>query len=267
MRTTSLLLLMGLLLTFAACKQQSNTTETSSKNSTEPVNRDSIRQVYETLIKSKANLLPAAQIVEVGKIRPVDEGPSDTVFFVYREAMLQTIAQKNEFKLLEIVDDNVQVDVGGNRGIAAFVENWKLHTQKDSSALWAILKNVLEQGGAFSADRQRFTAPYYTATFPDAYDANTFGVITGEGVRVRAQPNLNSQILKTISYDVLPVLDWSGQPETIGNETHPWVKIKLNDGKEGYVYGKFIGSPLGYRAIFTRQPNGSWLMTAFNEGD
>lgn len=267
MRTTFLLFLIGSLLAFAACKQQSNSAETSSKNSTEPLNRDSIRQVYETLIKSKTNLLPAAQIVEIGKIRPVDEGPSDTVFFVYREALLQTIAQKNEFRLLEMVDDNVQVGFGGDRGIATFVETWKLHTQKDSSELWSTLKNVLEQGGAFSADRQIFTAPYYAATFPDAYDANTFGVITGEGVRVRAQPNLNSQILKTISYDVLPVLDWSGKPETIGSETHPWVKVKLNDGKEGYVYGKFVGSPLDYRAVFKRQANGSWLMTFFGKGD
>ncbi|MDX1940832.1 MAG: SH3 domain-containing protein [Saprospiraceae bacterium] len=250
-----------------ACNKKSDAVDTAAKDTTQPLNRDSIRQVYESLMKASTNALPLRQIVEPGRLRPVDEGPSDTIFFVFREAMLKTIEQRNEFQLLEMIHHNVEDGFGGDGGIASFVEGWKLHTQQDSSALWQTLKETLLMGGTFSADRQIFTAPYYVATFPDAYEANAFGVIIGEGVRARAAPGLNSQVLKTISYAVLPVLDWSGEQATIDGETHPWVKVKLSDTQEGYVFGKFIRSPLSYSAIFKRQPNGSWLMTSFASGD
>ncbi len=267
MRTILYILTATMMLAIAACGNKNSAPDADAKNTTQPLNRDSIRQVYESLMQNRANALPPTQVIETGRLRPVDEGPGDTIFFVFREEILKAIAQHDEFRLLQMVDDNVQTGFDGQSGVAAFVETWKLHTQKDSSELWQLLTNILNMGGAFSTDRQTFTAPYYAATFPDAYDANIFGVITGEGVRVRAQPHLNSQILKTISYEVLPVLNWSGESATIDGETHPWVKVKLNDSKEGYVFGKFIASPLGYRATFTRQTNGSWLMTALAKGD
>ncbi|MBK7871282.1 MAG: SH3 domain-containing protein [Saprospiraceae bacterium] len=256
-----------LVLLLMACNKKSDSVDTAEKNTTQPLNRDSIRQVYESLIKTKKNLLPAAQIVETGRLRPVDEGPSDTVFFVFREEMLKVIEQRNEFRLLEMVHHNIHNGFGGDGGIAGFVEGWKLDTQQDSSALWQTLKDVLLTGGTFSPDRQTFTAPYYIATFPNAYESDVFGVIIGEGVRVRAAPGLNTQVLKTISYAVLPVLDWKGEEATIDGETHPWIKVKLTDNQEGYVFGKFIRSPQDYSAIFTRQANGSWLMTSFGSGD
>ncbi len=253
----------SLLLFVMACGKKDALAELPDPRITTPLNRDSINQVYARRMQAHTNALPLRQIVEPGRLRPVDEGPTDTVFFVYREAMLEAIAQRNEFRLLEMLDSKIQTrPPADSRSLATFVTHWQLDKQKDSTALWNILQHVLQSGGIFSADRLLFTAPYYCATFPDTYDANVFGAIIGEGVRVRAAPDANAQILKTVSYDVVQILETSEQQSTISGETWPWRKVRLSDGKEGYVFGKFIGTPQDYRATFQRQPNGSWLMTA-----
>lgn len=253
---------------FFACNNNSKSEQTIATKTTPIVNRDSVRRTYEALLKSKPKLLPAKQIIEPGKIYPVDEGQTDTAFYVFREGLLQILAEKNEFKLIELLGDSIENGFGGNPfGVAAFVEKWKLDVNKDSSQVWQILKNVITQGGVFDQSRDNFVAPYYTATFPDTYDASTVGVLTGEGVRVRAGTNVNSEILKTISYDILPVIDWQAKEDMVDGEADYWVKVRYADKKEGFIYGKFIGSPYDYRAIFAKQPNGSWLLAALVSGD
>lgn len=247
-----------------ACNSNSNPSDATA--APKPLDRDSLGRVYRQIMQAEPELMPASQIIEVGKLYPVDAGQTDTSFFVFRENLLRIIEQRNEFKLLEAVAQNVASDAPGENTLAAFVEYWKLDSQKDNSELWLVLENILTQGGAFNADRQQFTAPFYVATFPGSYEAEVFGAITGEGVRMRETPDLNSRILKTISYDIVQVLEYSDKTETISGETHPWVKVKLTDGKEGFIYGKYVGRPNDRAAVFTRQPGERWLLTALRAG-
>lgn len=261
MRQLSILLSI-LVINLLACNQSADTGQGDESSHLRPLNRDSLRQVYERVVKDRTNLMPKQQIVEPGKIYPVDEGLTDTGFFVFREYLLKIIEQRDEIKLLEMVAQNVKGKAPGDDNLAAFVEYWQLDAKKDDSELWSVLPSILSGGGIFDANRQKFTAPYYVATFPDNYEKEIFGVITGEGVRVRAATNLNSQILKTISYDIVQILGQSAEKETIGSDTYPWVKVKLSDGKEGYVYGKYIGTPTDLSATFTRKSGARWLLTA-----
>lgn len=259
-----LLFLIGLL----ACNNDRKATEkAASKAANRVINQDSIRQLYTSLIKNRTDSMRMQRIIEPGKLYPVDEGPTDTAFFVFRAGLKQIVQQHDKFRLMEVVDENIQSEFGAPTGVTAFIEKWNLASPKDTSAIWSTLENVLSQGGTFDKDKKTFMAPYYVATFPDTYDANTVGIILGQGVRVRADTNLNSQILKTISYDILPVLDWQVKEDTIDGVSDYWVKVKLSDKQEGYVFGKYVGSPFDYRAVFTRQPNGAWHMTALVNGD
>ncbi len=259
--------LLFIICTFLLLACNSNNANDTNTGMPEPLNRDSLRQVYEQIVFHGPDLLPAEQIVEVGKLYPIDAGQTDTSFFVFRDHLFGIIAQKNKFGLLELVAEDVKSDAPDENTLAAFVEYWKLDSQQGNSELWQVLENTLAQGGGFSADRQRFTAPYYVATFPDSYEAEIFGAITGEGVRMRETPDLNSRILKTISYDIVQVLEYSDKTETISGETHPWVKVKLADGKEGFVYGKYLGRPNDRAAVFTRQPGERWLLTTLQKGN
>lgn len=260
-----LLLFMLMLL---SCNKSAKVAEkAANKAADQPLNQDSIRQLYTNLIKNRRDSMQTSQIVEPGKLYPVDEGPKDTFFYVFREGLYDIIEKRDKFRLLEIVDENVQSEFGAPTGVAPFVEKWNLDSVKDSSAIWETLLNILNTGGTFDKDKKTFLAPYYTATFPDTYDANTVGIIIGAGVRVRAATDLNSQILKTISYDILPVLNWEVKKDTIDGVADQWVQVKLSDKQTGYIFGKFVGSPYDYRVVFTRQPNGAWHLTALVKGD
>ncbi len=245
---------------FFSCNKNADNNGNSA-NTPPPLNRDSLQQVYEQIVFHGPDLMPTEQIIEAGKLYPVDAGQKDTSFFVFRDHLFGMIAQRDELGLLEHVAEDVISDAEGENTLAAFVEYWQLDTQKDSSELWLVLENTLEQGGTFSNDNQQFIAPYSVSTFPENYEPEIFGAITGEGVRVREAPSLNSRILNTISYDIVQVLEYTEQTETIGRETHPWVKIKLPDDEEGFVYGKYVGRPSDTRAVFTRQPGNRWLLT------
>ncbi len=65
-------------------------------------------------------------------------------------------------------------------------------------------------------------------------------LITGAGVRVRAEPSAKSaEIMKLHFGDVLEQLDKSAKPETIGKKQDHWYKLRLPNGSSGWVFGGF----------------------------
>lgn len=234
-----------------------------------PSNMDSLRAQYLAFMQASANPMPLKQVLEIGKLNPVDEGPIDTLFFLFRENLKNTIRQKNVFGLLDAVDENIKNGFGDDNGFAAFVTQWALDKPETAadSKLWQILAEVLDLGGVFRDNQRTFLANYVSATWPPDYDGYEYGSIIGSGVRLRSAPNLQSRTIISVSYDVVKILERTEKEETIGGETFPWVKLALLDGKEGFVYGKFLGSPVGYRAGFERKANGKWQMVFLLAGD
>lgn len=233
------------------------------------LNPDSIRQLYQQLLAARTDTLPVSQVREAGKLYPVDEAPRDTHFFIFREQLQDAVQGRNLFHLMDVIHPQIKVDFGDGSGVADFVTTWQLDTPEKAgrSPVWGILENVLSQGGVFTDGGSLFTAPYIFATWPQDFDAYEYVAITGSGVRVRSAPSLQSQTLTMVSYDIVKRLDTTTMEETIGGETHPWVKIQLPDEREGYVYGKYVHSPIGYRAAFEKQPSNKWLMTFLLAGD
>jgi hypothetical protein len=266
MKRITFLLLMGFLW---SCQSSDANQEEPTNVTIDHTNRDSIRQVYAKRMAERTKSFPAKQVLEVGKINPVDEAPLDTTFFLLREDLREAVEQRDIFFVLSIVDENVKCSFGAEEGMSGFVQMWGLDTPEKTknSPLWAVLEKLLEQGGAFSANGNRFTMPYLFATFPDDYDAFEYGAVLGSGVRMREMPNLNSKIAKVVSYDILKIIEKTAEESTIGGETHPWIKVELLDGTAGYIYGKFVGSPIDFRAIFERTPTEGWKMTVLVAGD
>lgn len=198
---------------------------------------------------------PAA--AQVGKLYPVDEAAKDPSFFTFRASLLRAIQKRDTVFLLNIVDPNIQNSFGGDGGIAEFKKMWR--PERADSEVWTELLTALALGGRFE-NPQTFMAPYVFSNFPEQFDVFEHGAIIGEGVRVRKAANTNSQILATLSFDILKVTAWPT------NEKSGWVAVELANGEKGYVAPEFIRSPVAYRAIFQKQ-NGKWIMTAFVAGD
>lgn len=250
----------------AAPSEARETAESTAMVNT-PGKPDAQRELYNELLAAKRDTLPARQIQEAGKLYPVDEALTDTGFFIFREQFLHAIRKKELFALMDVIHPDIKVDFGGAGGVADFVKTWELDSPEKAanSPVWDILEKVLENGGSFR-DGQ-FVAPYVFSTWPDDYDAFTYWAITGSGVRLRSAPSLQSSTITMVSYDIVKMLEITQKKETIGGETHPWIKVETADGKQGYVYGKYAATSISYRTSFERRPSGKWLMNFLVAGD
>lgn len=264
-----------LLLLLSACGSKSDTSsDQAAVSEIEPArlsksNADSLRAVFQSFYEQRKDWYPSKFIIEAGKLNPVDEALKDTSFFIFRETLLKAIRQKDAFGLLEKTSQNIKYSFGEDGGLAGFVQLWELDSPEgiERSLIWDKLENVLTKGGSFGDGGKTFTAPYHYGLFPDEYDAFTHGVVIGTGVRMRTAPDLRAPVVKSVSYEIIEIVGETATFETIGGEEYPWVQVKLLDGREGYIWGKFIGSPIDFRAGFSEQADGSWLMHFFVAGD
>jgi hypothetical protein len=260
-RITPLLFALFLL---TACDSGSTNSESATTEAAKPtLSPDSLRQLYQAYQALQVDPMPTQQRLEQGKLYPVDEAPLDTAFFVFRQQLLDKIDEKDVFGLLDAVAEDVEVDGAKTQGMAGFVSHFQLDSKTpDTLAIWDVLGRTLREGGAFSDKGKRFEAPYYIATWPASeYPPEQYVTITGTGVRMRNSPGLNGQILTTLSYNPIVKLVSYEAEEEIGGALHPWVQIALENGTKGYVFGQFVGSPLGPKLTFARTAN-RWQLVA-----
>ncbi|MGE0527745.1 MAG: SH3 domain-containing protein [Bdellovibrionales bacterium] len=187
---------------------------------------------------------------------PVDEASKDPSFAAFRTELQEIVENKDHKALLERVSENIEFSFGEDAGKENFIRAWELSDEKAAgSMLWAELDKVLSLGGAFMANGH-FEAPYVSSSWPAELDAFDHVAVIGSRVRVRAQPNANSEILYVASYEILKA--------EYAND--PWIKVVTPDGQTGYMWSKYLRWPLDYRAHFTKV-DGRWLMNVFIAGD
>lgn len=193
---------------------------------------------------------------QVGKLLPVDEAAKDPEFYAFRAQLQAAVARHDAEAVLAAVDPNIRNTFGDDNGIDAFRRRWKLPA---GDRLWDELGTVLAFGGAFR-DGGSFTAPYVFARWPEQHDSFGHVAVLGQGVRVRSEPNLKGRILTALSFDIVPLA-----PPYAGEDSE-WTRIKLRDGRTGYVSSRYVRLPVDYRALFNKV-DGRWRMTAFIAGD
>lgn len=266
---TYLAALFAAALLLAGCGNDSSQQDSdNAETTTQPtLSRDSMRILYRQFLAERTDSMKTYQPKGEGHLYPVDEAPLDTGFYVFREQLRRAIERKEVFALLDATAKDISVSFGEESGFDDFVSLWGLDSkQPDTLRIWALLGRLLSEGGTFSDNRTAFTAPYYFSTWPSQYEPFDYGAICGAGVRLRDKPSLNSRILKTISYDIVTILEES-QEEEIGGETYPWVRVELLSGTQGYVFGKFVGDPVGYRVGFEKKEGDRWRMSFLLAGD
>lgn len=188
---------------------------------------------------------------------PVDEAAKQPDFFTFRAQLQIAVAKRDKAAVLAVVSKTVQNGYGDDNGINHFKKNWAI--DKPNSELWETLGTVLALGGGFQSDGS-FAAPYVASSWPDAAGDGFENVaIIGNKVNVRKAPKADSEVLQTLSYEVVPL-------DTNDHGNDQWVAIKLPNGKKGYVSRSFTRSPVDYRASFEKV-DGRWQMTSLVAGD
>ena len=183
---------------------------------------------------------------------PRDEcGPE---FAAFRAQLLDIIARRDAARLLEHLDPQIEFSFGGDGpGRDAFAVQWGLATP-ETSALWTTLAEALLLGCARSENGE-VAAPYLFVRFPQQVDVFSGGV---------ARPGARLYSAAGAEEDGVPIA-WQVVTETENRGTG-WTRVRLADGRSGFIPDEMLLSPIGWRAIFA-QRGGRWLMTAFIAGD
>lgn len=83
--------------------------------------------------------------------------------------------------------------------------------------------------------------------------------ISTDKVRVREDPDPKSKIITELSKDMkVEVIKDAEKYESIGSHLATWGKVKLDDGREGYVYGAFLRAPGEPDVVAIREKAEEW---------
>ena len=213
-------------------------------------------------------LLPATLLVAAvetqgppaaGGRRPLpfaDEASRCPGFQDFREHLNETVRHKDANALLAIVHPDIRFSFGPENGRDAFRQRW-IEGSQDGD-VWLELEQLVRLGGRCEEGRS-FVTPYVFADWPEDLDAFEHGAVTGTRVRLREAPGLAAPVLSWLDYEIVRVSDW-------GDGTSPWVAVATFDGRKGFAARRYVRSPVGIRAYFTRD-GGAWRMTLFVQGD
>ena len=97
-------------------------------------------------------------------------------------------------------------------------------------------------------------------------------VVIGKNVSVRSQPQKNSAVVALLSNEVVEVdhqITAQQVAETTVSESNHhinnWTPVILPQGRQGYVYNRFVYSPSEYQAVFGKI-QGQWRLLAMPGG-
>jgi hypothetical protein len=199
-------------------------------------------------------LLALAAALGPARLPPVDQCISDRSFVEYRTRLRQAIDRRDAKALLPLVADDVHASLGGHVGKKDFIELWRLDRPR-SSKLWEELGEALALGCIIRGGVP--TSPSFEDRLGDGRDP--FEVrIAMPGAVLRRRPSDLSPAITRLRWHVLTLSGaWDGGP---------WVRVRLDDGRRGYVREALARSPIDYRAWFHKS-GGRWVMAGFLAGD
>jgi hypothetical protein len=221
-------------------------------------------------------------------VRPFDEARQDPSFLKFRKALLAALKRGDYAAVARAAAPNIRLGFGGNNGRAQFrrflAGDRKVHG-KQAARLAAEyrgwLKWVLLNGGGFSKDRRSFIAPYQNAyewRVPDctkkprprsrvcAIDPFARAYVIGRGVAIYARPSAKSKVVARLSYRLIELDKHVTRKLKDGREVRRWSRVKLEDGRRGWIRPIQYYSAVGYR-LRAAKAGGRWRIAFFLAGD
>lgn len=187
------------------------------------------------------------------RLLPRDEAASNPEFAQFLRRLLAAVARRDATAVLQVTAADFKLDFGGGDGI----EFLRRALVSDTTDFWEEFPKAIALGGTFS--ETGFSAPYVYSSWPHEFDSYECSAIVGRGVRLRAQPNMDSTTLAVLDYDIIEEAeDRSPDPG--------WTHVRTSTGLAGYVASRYVRSPIDYRAWFT-YTGGQWRLAAFIAGD
>ncbi|MDF0708065.1 SH3 domain-containing protein [Flagellimonas okinawensis] len=201
-----------------------------------------------------------------GEFLPPKMEISDYSLSKFLTELTLAVGKQDKQFIVDHLDPHILNNFGGDGGIDEFKMQWNL--EGDSTNLWEILENILLIGGPghiSSTYENSYTLPFTFSDWPEEYDAFEHYYVLGNNVNVRDKPTTeNSEVIGQLSYQIVKISDI--EENRISEETK-WLHITTVDNSlSGFVYGKYLVSPIGYRMGLIKRNNG-WMINMLVAGD
>ncbi len=223
-------------------------------------------------------LLNSPLLFSQPKMYPPTAEISDYTLSKFLTEFTLAVGKKDKSWILENMSSSMTNSWGGEGGIEEFKEYWNFDDPK--SRFWKVAEHLLILGGSkYHKESNSYWLPY---TFTDwdklkgNYEPYEHSLITGTKVNVRNEPNITtSKVVAQLNYDIVQLpINKSYETKDQHQEIEPnymgglsWEYICTLDNKIcGFVYWKFVTSPIGYRLGLTKT-NSQWKITHLVAGD
>lgn len=204
---------------------------------------------------------------------------SDYTLSKFMTELTLAVGKKDKKFIIEHMSPKMLNSFGGNGGIEEFKEFWKWGNEEDSK-FWKIAERLLILGGSkYIEGSNSYAIPFvYTdwSKLVNNYDAFEHSLIVGTEVNVRDTPNIaTSKILGQLNYDIVKRPGNKSyetrdehqviEPNFMGGYSWEYI-CRLDDKLCGFVYWKYVISPIGYRMGFIKK-NEKWMIKFLVAGD
>ena len=197
-------------------------------------------------------LLGAAPVaVAQNKIPPINQCDEDPAFVTFRQELQRAIKDENFDALVALTAPDVLVDLDGGRGRAAFVKQWAFTEEPHEMPVesWAQLRTIMQLGCARTGNSRVIPSTY--VQFAGELDEETY-VVASPAAKLREINEVDAKVLATLAWDVVKIVGSGGDWQS---------RVRLADGREGYLSDDELYSPAGYRFVI-EQRDGQWMITA-----
>lgn len=206
---------------------------------------------------------------------PPTEAIKDSALSAFIKNLKIAVQKKDTTFIYAALSPNIRNSFGDDESdnIKEFKQLWKL--EKSNTEFWYHINTVLSMPGCFSDKSKEYNFPYIFCFQPKKNeDVFELALITEKDVALKQNPSFNSKTLLKLNYNVVSYvfIPKSDGVITKGkNELNypEWYLITVQNGKKkmkGWVYYKYIYSPVSYRLILGKE-NNKWLIQAFVAGD
>lgn len=209
-------------------------------------------------------------------VAPFDDAWRDPGLVLTRNDIIQAAIRRDTTALKGLIGESFMWSFGGGD-----LSDFFSHLRADPDA-WNSLIEVLSLGGRLTGDT--FHAPFYgsadceeppatTTTTADTTEDQEVPHFTCDGferwfvlgtdVRVRSRPGgtpIAAVSLNWITKD-------RSLPDTRTTDGESWAPVILRDGTKGWIAGRLLRSPIGWRAGLSKGPDDKWRLTTFIAGD
>ena len=191
------------------------------------------------------------------KLPPVEKCGGDPSFDAFRSELRRVVARRDPQAFLRLLAPDVTVNFGGDSGRKSFADQWEINSPA-KTGLWRELAAILHLGCA--RIEQARVMPSLHAEFSAENDQDPFEmmIVVSPKAQLRTSRQSGSRVVTTLGWDVVKAIQAPDDSDKI--------KVRLADGREGWLKRTELRSPLDYRLVMEKR-RGKWMITAFVAGD